>query len=88
MKHGTMIVKNSLRCLLLALGILGQVSCTAQAKELEDGAWYGTLEAGATKLPLVVTVTKSEAGNYGGNLKARARERAFRWIRFPFAVMR
>lgn len=33
-----------------------------------QGIWQGTLEAGGTKLRLVLTVTKSEAGIYAGKL--------------------
>ena len=35
-----------------------------------EGSWQGTLEAGGAKLRLVLTVTKSEAGTYAGNLNS------------------
>src|SRR5215510_46696 len=62
-------MKNSLLTLMLLflLGLTGQVFGQTQAKDF-DGAWQGTLEAGGTKLRLVVTVTKSDAGVYTGKL--------------------
>src|SRR6185295_2108661 len=33
-----------------------------------EGSWQGTLEAGGTKLRLVLTVTKSDAGAYAGKV--------------------
>src|SRR5688572_24990213 len=60
-------MKNCLWMLLfllsLACGVFGQTP----AKSLE-GSWQGTLEAGGTKLRLVLTVTKSDAGAYAGKL--------------------
>jgi uncharacterized protein len=53
--------------LLFLLGLSFQISGQTPAKGLE-GSWQGTLEAGGTKLRLVVTVTKSEAGTYAGKL--------------------
>jgi dipeptidyl aminopeptidase/acylaminoacyl peptidase len=35
-----------------------------------EGSWQGTLEAGATKLRIVLAVTKSEAGVYRGNFES------------------
>jgi dipeptidyl aminopeptidase/acylaminoacyl peptidase len=34
------------------------------------GSWLGTLEAGAQKLRLLVTITKSEAGSYSGKFES------------------
>jgi len=44
-----------------------QAAVVPPAKGFE-GSWQGTLEAGGTKLRLVVTVTKSDAGTYSGKL--------------------
>jgi dipeptidyl aminopeptidase/acylaminoacyl peptidase len=60
-------MKNSLLMLLFLLGLLCQVFGQAPAKDFE-GSWQGTLEAGGTKLRLVLTVTKSAAGAYAGKL--------------------
>ena len=35
-----------------------------------DGTWNGVLDAGAAKLRLIVTVTKSEAGAYAGKFES------------------
>jgi uncharacterized protein len=62
-------MKNSLLTLLFLLGL----SCVAfgqtPAKDF-DGSWHGTLDAGGTKLRLVVTVTKSDANAYSGKLES------------------
>ncbi len=58
-------MKTSLMMLLFLLGLSCQVFGQTPAKDFE-GSWAGTLEAGATKLRLLVTVTKSEAGTYTG----------------------
>jgi len=50
-------MKNSLLMLLFLLGLAFQVFGQTQAIAFE-GSWQGTLEAGARKLRLVVTVTK------------------------------
>jgi len=60
-------MKNSLLMLLFLLGLACQVFGQTPAKDFE-GSWQGTLEAGATKLRLVVTVTKSETGVYTGKM--------------------
>jgi len=60
-------MKNSLLMLLFLLGLACQVFGQTPVKDFE-GSWQGTLEAGATKLRLVVTVTKSEAGVYTGKM--------------------
>jgi dipeptidyl aminopeptidase/acylaminoacyl peptidase len=60
-------MKNSLLMLLFLLGLSCQVFGQTPAKGFE-GSWQGTLEAGATKLRLVVTVTKSDAGAYSAKL--------------------
>ena len=64
-KKGNM--KNSLLTLLFLLGLSCQVFGQTPAKDFE-GSWQGTLEAGGTKLRLVVTVTKSDAGVYTGKM--------------------
>jgi dipeptidyl aminopeptidase/acylaminoacyl peptidase len=53
--------------LLFLLGLSCQVFSQTPAKDFE-GSWQGTLDAGGTKLRLVVTVTKSDAGVYAGKL--------------------
>jgi len=53
--------------LLFLLGLACQVFGQTPVKDFE-GSWQGTLEAGATKLRLVVTVTKSETGVYTGKM--------------------
>jgi uncharacterized protein len=62
-------MKNSLLMLLFLLGLSCQAFGQTPAKGLE-GSWLGTLEAGATKLRLVVTVTRSEAGAYAGKFES------------------
>ena len=53
--------------LLLLLSVASQISGQTVAQGLE-GSWQGTLEAGGTKLRLVLTVTKAEAGAYAGKI--------------------
>ena len=53
--------------LLFLLGLSCQVFGQTPAKDFQ-GSWQGTLEAGGTKLRLVLTVTKSDAGAYAGKL--------------------
>lgn len=60
-------MKNSLLMLLFLLGLSCQVFGQTPAKGFE-GSWQGTLEAGGTKLRLVLTVTKSDAGAYAAKL--------------------
>src|SRR4029434_7589069 len=60
-------MKNSLLMLLFLLGLSCQAFGQTPAKDFE-GSWQGTLEAGAQKLRLVVTVMKSDAGAYTGKL--------------------
>jgi dipeptidyl aminopeptidase/acylaminoacyl peptidase len=60
-------MKNSLLTLLFLLGLSCQVFGQTPAKGFE-GSWQGTLEAGGTKLRLVLTVTKSDAGAYAGKV--------------------
>src|SRR5215468_10887608 len=58
-------MKTSILTLLLLIGL----SCPVIGQEKGfEGSWQGTLEAGGTKLRLVVTVTKSDAGTYAGKL--------------------
>jgi len=60
-------MKNRLLMLLFLLGLSCQVFGQTPAKGFE-GSWQGTLEAGGTKLRLVLTVTKSDAGAYAAKL--------------------
>src|SRR4029450_1280921 len=60
-------MKNSLLMLLFLLGLSCQVFGQTPAKGFE-GSGQGTLEAGGTKLRLVLTVTKSDSGTYAGKL--------------------
>jgi dienelactone hydrolase len=60
-------MKNILLMLLLLFGLSWQVFGQIPAKGFE-GSWQGTLEAGGTKLHLVLTVTKSDAGAYAAKL--------------------
>jgi dipeptidyl aminopeptidase/acylaminoacyl peptidase len=60
-------MKNTLLMLLLLFGL----SCPLIGQTPErafEGSWQGTLDVGGTKLRLVVTVTKSDAGAYTGKL--------------------
>ena len=69
MTNGTRIVKHTLWSLLLVLGFSWQAFGQTPATGIE-GAWYGTLEAGATKLHLIVTVTRSASGLYSGKFES------------------
>ena len=60
-------MKNTLLMLLLLLGLACQFFGQTPAKDFQ-GSWQGTLEAGGTKLRVVLTVTKSDAGAYAGKL--------------------
>ena len=62
-------MKNSLFMGMLLLILWCQAFGQARTNGLE-GSWQGTLEAGGAKLRLVLTVTKSEAGTYAGNLNS------------------
>jgi len=62
-------MKNAWLMLLFLLGLSCQVFGQTPAKDFE-GSWQGTLEAGGTKLRLVVTVTKSNVGAYSGKLES------------------
>ena len=62
-------MKNSLVMLLLLLGLSLAVFGQTPVKDFE-GSWNGTLDAGGTKLCLIVTVTKSDAGVYSGKLES------------------
>jgi len=59
------------RILLILLFLLG-LSCLVfgQAKLGLEGSWHGTLEAGETKLRLVLTITRSDAGTYAGKFES------------------
>src|SRR5215467_1872700 len=60
-------MKNSRWMMLFLLVLSLQVFGQTPAKDFE-GSWQGTLEVGGTKLRLVVTVTKSDAGAYAGKV--------------------
>ena len=62
-------MKHSVLTSLLVLGLSYPVFGHTQAKDLE-GSWNGALEAAGQKLRLVVTVTKSAAGDYAGKLES------------------
>ena len=51
--------------LVLSCQVFGQATGTDFV-----GSWQGTLEAAGQKLRLLVTVTKSDAGVYAGNLNS------------------
>ena len=60
-------MKNHLLMFLVLLGLSGHVFGQTPVKDVE-GLWNGTLEAGGAKLRLALTITKSNAGVYGGKL--------------------
>lgn len=60
-------MKNNLLMLLLLFGLSCQVFGQTPAKDFE-GSWLGMLDAGGTKLRLVLIVTKSDAGAYAVKL--------------------
>src|SRR6185295_10559863 len=60
-------MRNNLLMLLLMLGLSWQVFGQTPAKDFE-GSWQGSLEASGQKLRLALTITKSDAGVYGGKL--------------------
>jgi dipeptidyl aminopeptidase/acylaminoacyl peptidase len=62
-------MKNSLLMLLFLVGLACQAFAQTPAKGL-DGSWNGTLDAGGTKLRLLVTVTKSDTGTYAGKFES------------------
>jgi len=62
-------MKNSLLILLFLVGLACQAFAQTPVKSLE-GSWNGTLEAGETKLRLLVTVTKSDTGTYAGKFES------------------
>ncbi|MGH9819065.1 MAG: alpha/beta hydrolase, partial [Pyrinomonadaceae bacterium] len=62
-------MKNVFLILLLLTGLSWQLCAQTKARGPE-GTWNGTLDAGGTKLRLVVTVTKSETGTYGGKFES------------------
>jgi dipeptidyl aminopeptidase/acylaminoacyl peptidase len=62
-------MKNSLMMLLLLLGL----SCLAFGQTPPqgiEGSWLGSLEAGSTKLRLIVTIAKTDAGAYSGKFES------------------
>src|SRR5688572_26895986 len=62
-------MKNRFLILLSLLFLSVQLFAQTPTKSFE-GSWQGTLEAGATKLRIVLAVTKSEAGVYRGNFES------------------
>ncbi|HEX6283657.1 MAG TPA: alpha/beta fold hydrolase [Pyrinomonadaceae bacterium] len=54
----------------LALKRGEQAAAVPQSVKDFAGSWHGTLEAGGQKLRLIVTVTKSDAGTYGGKFES------------------
>jgi hypothetical protein len=60
-------MKNSLLMFLFLIDLSCQGFGQTPPKGFE-GWWQGTLEPGGTKLRLVLTVTKSDAGAYAGKL--------------------
>ena len=62
-------MKNALWILLLLTGLSWPVFGQGPAKGL-GGSWRGTLVVGATKLRLLVTVSKSDAGVYSGEFES------------------
>ena len=62
-------MKDNFLVLLLLLGLSCQVFGQTPAQGLE-GSWQGTLEAGGTKLRLILTVTKSDADAYAAKLES------------------
>ena len=55
--------------MLLLVGLLSQAFGQSPAAGLE-GSWNGTLEAGGQKLRIVVTVSKTAAGDYTGKFES------------------
>jgi len=62
-------MKNSLLMLLFLVGLACQAFAQTPTKGLE-GSWNGVLEAGDTKLRILVTVTKSDPGMYAGKFES------------------
>jgi len=60
-------MKKNLLVSIFLLGLCWQVFGQATQKDFA-GSWPGTLEAGGTKLRLVLTIAKSDAGVYTGKL--------------------
>jgi len=54
---------------LLLVGLSAELFAQTSDKGFE-GSWRGTLEAGATKLRIVLSVTRSAAGTYTGNFES------------------
>src|SRR5689334_18817443 len=62
-------MKNSLLMLLLLVGLSAQLFAQNAGQGFE-GSWRGTLDAGGTKLRIVLTATRSDAGVYTGNFES------------------
>src|SRR6187431_2440397 len=60
-------MRNGLLRFLFLLGLSCQVFAQTPAQDFA-GSWLGTLDAGAAKLRLALTITKSDAGVYAGKL--------------------
>ena len=65
-----MIKRRPILLILLAISlqVFGQTPEPGAAAPGPEGVWHGTLEAGGTRLRLVLTITKSSAGIYSGNV--------------------
>ena len=55
--------------LLLLVGLSTQLFAQSAGQGFE-GSWRGTLDAGGTKLRIVLSVTRSDAGTYTGNFES------------------
>jgi dienelactone hydrolase len=62
-------MKNIFWMLLLLVGLSTQLFAQNAGAGFE-GSWHGTLDAGGTKLRIVLSVTKSDAGAYTGNFES------------------
>ena len=60
-------MRNGLLRFLFLLGLSCQVFAQTPAQDFA-GSWLGTLDAGAAKLRLALTITKSDTGVYAGKL--------------------
>jgi dienelactone hydrolase len=63
-------MKNSLWMLMLLVVGLSTQLFAQNAGAGFEGSWHGTLDAGGTKLRIVLSVTRSDAGTYTGNFES------------------
>jgi dienelactone hydrolase len=63
-------MKNSLWMLILLVVGLSTQLFAQNAGAGFEGSWRGTLDAGGTKLRIVLTATRSDAGTYTGNFES------------------